>query len=379
MQVTQKSMIDAACITGSPIRVLYVVPPSAHFAGIERVTDEIATALSSGNGNAFEICVLYFKKYPEVTLPVYRAIYADAARVREIPIELQKVLRQENFDIIIIPQFEIAAVCLLIIRLFGRKARIILHLHGNPEVERLVSFKSRIAFSFFRRVTPLFDGVIAVSPGLAKHVRTMAPVEVVHLPNPVRQLGEQALVDDTRLLGRQLISVGRLAFQKGHDLTIRAFRIVLDRFPDAKLTILGEGPARAELESLIVQLGLEKAVSLKGMVPNPAFELAQASVFVSSSRWEGFGVAIVEALSVGLPVISTRCDFGPEDLITSDALGILVEPNSPDLLADAITRHFQAPPLRGGIGLRRARAAESSRDVVVDSHAAYLLQLALRV
>lgn len=361
----------------APIRVLYVVPPSNQFAGIERVTDELANALARIDNPRFDVSVLYFRDYAEVVDPAYTVLREEAQRTRDIPGGLQKALAKRDFDLVVIPQFENAFLSLVRDRLAGRRTNIVLHLHGNPEVERVVSAKSRLLFSFVRLAAPYFAGVIAVSPGLAKRAQAMMgdKCRVLFMPNPVRQLGDRVRVSEAALAGRNFVTVARLAYQKGHDIAVAAFRKVVDAYPDATLTLVGEGPERAKLEDMIERLDLRDNVTLKGMVSDPSAELGAARAFVTASRWEGFGVSIVEAMSVGLPVVAARCDFGPEDLITRPELGILTPPNDPDALADAMIRQLAQEPRAEDVDLRRQEAAESARDAVVARHAAYLLQL----
>lgn len=360
-----------------PLRVLYVVPPSKQFAGIERVTDEIASALATLESPRFDVSVLYFRDYPEVVDPAYSVIRGQAERTRHIPAAVQRVLAAHRFDLVVIPQFEIAFLCLVQDRLRGRRTPIVLHLHGNPEIERAVSAKSRVLFAFLKPAAPRFAGVIAVSPGLARHAAVMmgGGVAVQHMPNPVRQLGDRVQASEAALAGRNFVTVARLAYQKGHDLAITAFRRVVDAHPDATLTIVGEGPERPKLEALIARLGLQSNVRLAGMVADPSAELANARAFVTASRWEGFGVAIVEALSVGLPVVAAKCDFGPEDLIVAPELGELAEPNDPDALAQAMIRQLLQEPRPEHVAIRRSHAAQSARSAVVARHAAYLADL----
>lgn len=195
------------------------------------------------------------------------------------------------------------------------------------------------------------------------------------MPNPVRQLGDHVQVGEAALASRNFVTVARLAYQKGHDIAITAFRRVVDAFPDATLTIVGEGPERPKLEALIARLGLQDNVRLRGMVADPSVELSSARAFVTASRWEGFGVAIVEAMSVGLPVVAARCDFGPEDLIVAPELGVLAEPNDPAALAEAMIRQLAQAPRAEDVGIRRSHAAASAKAAVVARHAAYLADL----
>lgn len=358
-----------------PVRVAYLVPPSAHFAGIERVTHELASGLAERGGTDLDVTVIYFTDYPEIVSPPYRRLFARGSRVRDVPAALHRILREHAMDVVVVPQFEIAILCMAYNRLRGRRDAIVVHLHGNPDIERTMSLKSKLLFAFYRWSPRFFAGIVTVSPGLADATaRELGDgARVRYLPNPVRQLGGDP--ERPAPAGKAFVSLGRLARQKGHDIAIRAFRQVVDRHPDATLTILGDGPEREALDTLIRELDLERSVLLKGVVADPAPDLRAADAFVIASRWEGFGVAIIEALSTGLPVIAARCDFGPADIVTSPEIGTLVPVEDDAALADAIIRHIESPRV-GDAATRIAHAAAYSRDAVVEEHARYLATFA---
>jgi len=366
------NLVSAPVFTeNSRVRVAYLVPPSPHFAGMERVTHELASELVEHHAGSIAVSVIYFTDYPEVRDAPYRIIRARGDRVRDVPAGLHRVLATNDFDVIVIPQFENAVLSLIYNRLHGRRDRIVLHLHGNPDIERVMSVKSRLVFSLYRATATWFAGIVTVSPGLARS--TLGALggkgAVRYLPNPVRQLPP---VGGHAPQAQHFVTVGRLAHQKGHDIAIRAFRQVVDRFPQATFAIVGGGPEHQALAALVETLDLTRNVILKGMISDPSQELAAASAFVSASRWEGFGVAIVEALSAGLPVIAARCDFGPEDIITRPELGTLVPPGDPVALADAMIRHLSTTTPLGTPEDRIAHAAGFARSAVAIEHAAYL-------
>jgi glycosyltransferase involved in cell wall biosynthesis len=187
-----------------------------------------------------------------------------------------------------------------------------MHLHGNPKKERSSSRRARFAFCFFNALLPRMHKIVAVSPGLARYIEEHVGhhVRVEYLPNPVRQFS--GVTRPARPDGAvAFVTVGRLSWEKGHDILVEAFAKVLSGGLDAHLTIVGDGAAHTELVALVQRLGVGDRVRLTGKIPNPAWELEQADCFVSASRWEGFGVAIVEALSAGLYVIASDCEFGP--------------------------------------------------------------------
>lgn len=132
------------------------------------------------------------------------------------------------------------------------------------------------------------------------------------------------------------VAVGRLELQKGFDLLIQAFSAVICRHPDAKLKIYGAGSQKEELEALIVSLGLMGVVTLCGARQDISSAYSQADFFVLSSRYEGFGLVIVEAQAHGLPVISYDCPRGPSEIITHRKNGLLVNNGSVEALAEGM-------------------------------------------
>lgn len=158
-----------------------------------------------------------------------------------------------------------------------------------------------------------------------------------------------------------LIAVGRLVHLKGFDLLIRAHRLVLDRGIAHRLVILGEGDARPELEALARDLGVTETLRLPGFVATPWEHLRRADVFVLSSRLEGFPMVLLEALAAGLPIVAADCEAGPREVLKGGELGILVRPEDPAALADALERILLDRALQSTYRqLGPARAAEFS-------------------
>ena len=154
---------------------------------------------------------------------------------------------------------------------------------------------------------------------------------------------------------KRISGVGRLDRQKGFDVLIKAFAQVAPRHADWHLDIWGSGAAEAELEALIARKGLTDRVSLRGTSEEPGGWIAQTGLFVLSSRYEGFPNVLGEAMAAGLPIISTRCDFGPEEMLHNEVSGLLVPVDQVGQLAGAMERLISHPDLR-------ARLAEGARE-----------------
>jgi glycosyltransferase involved in cell wall biosynthesis len=126
--------------------------------------------------------------------------------------------------------------------------------------------------------------------------------------------------------------------------------LVHDRFPEWHLTILGEGPLRGKLENLRDSLGLRGVVHFPGRVSDPYYVLKNAELFVLSSISEGFPNALCEAMAAGLPVISTKCPSGPEEIIQDQVNGFLVSVGSPQELSQRILQVLENRELRDSLG-----------------------------
>lgn len=142
---------------------------------------------------------------------------------------------------------------------------------------------------------------------------------------------------------RLLVSVGRLSRIKNQDTILHALALLPEEF---RFVIFGEGKQRGQLERSVRRLGLGGRVDLPGHCANPFAHVARADLFVLSSRFEGFGNALVEAMSIGTPVVSTDCPSGPREILDGGRYGRLVPVGNHRALAEAIRAAVEEPPPR---------------------------------
>ncbi len=142
-----------------------------------------------------------------------------------------------------------------------------------------------------------------------------------------------------------ICAVGRLNKQKRFDLLIDAFSSIAREIPDYRLVIFGEGELRNELQKRIDNAELSNRISMPGTNPEVLKFVNKASVFVLSSDYEGMPNVLMEALALGVPCISTRCDMGPEELIINGENGILVDTGSSEQIAATLLNIIKNPEL----------------------------------
>ncbi len=199
---------------------------------------------------------------------------------------------------------------------------------------------------------PFADAVIAVSRAVAADlVRScfIPPKRISIINNPISlstivQSSKESVTHPWLLPSSApvVLGVGRLAKQKDFGTLIRAFRIVRDQM-NAKLIILGEGAERSHLEYLVRCYDLGADVELPGFVSNPYKYMSHSSVFVLSSRWEGFGIVLVEALALGIQVVATDCPGGPSEVLDNGQYGRLVAIGDSKAMAEAIINSIKYP------------------------------------
>lgn len=148
---------------------------------------------------------------------------------------------------------------------------------------------------------------------------------------------------------KTVLSAGRIDNIKGFDLLIEAWKKISKIYPDWKLRIAGGGNADS-LKELINKYGLNETVSLIGPVSDMAAEYMRCSLFVLSSRFESFGLVIIEAKSFGVPVVSFDCPLGPREIIRNGKDGLLVENGNISKLAEAISTLVKNKELREVMG-----------------------------
>ncbi len=207
-----------------------------------------------------------------------------------------------------------------------------------------------------RETYPTFAAVAVLTERDREEYEELLPgTRVVRIPNAVHSL-DQAPADPRSKIA---VAAGRLFPQKGFDMLIPAWAKLVETYPDWQLRIYGSGEKKAQLRALIEEHHLYNHVFLMGHTDRLDDELAKASFYVLSSRFEGLPMVMIEAMSHALPVVSFDCPTGPADVLTHGVDGLLVPPEDPDALADAMARLMADEKLRADMGTAAVLTAAS--------------------
>jgi glycosyltransferase involved in cell wall biosynthesis len=234
-----------------------------------------------------------------------------------------------------------------------------LHSSGNDQVDsRYKGFNSPRSRAEVMALRFFADKIIAVGENVRDAQQSrLGGITIDVIPNAVsqpfpiteqgrKQIREQILVDPDQPL---LISVGRFAVVKEFSEMIMAFRKVKERYPKAGLVIIGDGSERPRMENLIAELDLNQSVHLPGRQSNVSSWLQASDLYISSSSLEGMPISILEAMSAGLPVVSTATGDIPRVVLPD--MGILVPIHEPMRLAEAICTLLDQPEVQKNMGV----------------------------
>lgn len=238
--------------------------------------------------------------------------------------------------------------------IFGWKCPIVVRNENNLRLEwSLATPLNRLIGPLLSRWVARRNKVIAVSHDLSKATEEYLDVpagSICTILNPALDDCSRPQKFSTDHLHPWLhdgmtptfVGVGRLEQQKGFDVLIAAFSRVLES-SNARLVIFGQGSLRDNLQNQVNSLNIAKHVVLAGFTNFPIEQMRASHAFVLSSRFEGFGLVLVEALWAGTKIISTNCDFGPTELLDNGRYGALLPVDDTQALANAMLQSLQAP------------------------------------
>jgi glycosyltransferase involved in cell wall biosynthesis len=291
-------------------------------------------------------------EFPIIDLKAFQPGGGNGILLAQGLLSLWRLIRRENINVIETFTHDSNILGLPIAWIAGVPVRLATHhgvIDGFPRWRQIIH-------SFI--VNHMADAIVAVSSkmegqaiqeGIRKEhiVVIQNGIEPVSLEGVNRsEVRGEAGLDQEDVF---LVSVGRLVYQKAHQLLVSAMALVVAEFQHVKLGICGDGILRPQLEAQILELGLSQNVKLLGKSDHVARFLSIADIFVLPSRWEGLPIALLEAMSAGLPVIATRVE-GVDEVVLDDEHGILVAVEDVSALAQAILQLLRAPEVRKKMG-----------------------------
>jgi glycosyltransferase involved in cell wall biosynthesis len=255
--------------------------------------------------------------------------------------KLMAYLRRDRPDVLI-ANMEHMNVMALIARLVTRvSAKIIVTQHNafSEQIKRR-SWKFRVLPWLYRRVLPFADAIVTVSSGVADDLAAASGLQ----RKAMTVIYNGVVGSDFEQRAAELpphpwfsepepvvVGMGRFVPQKDFPTLIDGFASIAAR-TNARLLVLGDGPLRPDMEKQIAASGLSDRIAMPGFAENPLPYLKHAALFVLSSRFEGFGNVVAEALACGTPVVSTDCPHGPAEILEDGRFGKLVPVgNAPEL------------------------------------------------
>lgn len=314
------------------------------FAGAERATATLANALARRGWPVHILCqygdTSVFPLAPGVTL---HAMYAQRPSFKRAYLpavaKLRRFVRAQRIGTLIdvdthLAWFSLPALAGLNVRHIGWE-----HTHFGEDLGRRTRRLAR------RLMARYGDGLVVLTgrDRAAWQAALQPRARLTAIPNPLTIARPAEPTDPSQ---RRVLAVGRLEPVKGFDLLLAAWQTVHRQMPDWSLRIVGDGSEREALLRQREALGLTASVELLPATPDIAAHYAQASVLAMSSRYEGFGLVLTEAMAYGLAIVSFACEAGPRVLLSHDVNGLLAEPGNVEALAQALLRVMRSRPLR---------------------------------
>lgn len=362
-------------------RVLYVLRSFAMLAGTERV---VASKINWLANHGYEVMLVTYEQgsHP-LAFPLHDAVQIQDLGVRffklqQLPLmrrylayrRMKAIFRQRLGAVVSEFRPDIITTTAYSLKIAGEivrvahHARLVMESHEtcyavvkeyDYRTRPLMRFVARLYDRQYYRTINRFDQLVTLTEGDAEVWRSRVKTPVLVIPNPLTQY---PAVLEERTSGRPLriISVGRLEAVKGFDRLIGAFARIAARCPQWQLAIYGHGSMEAALRQQISKEGLEQRVTINPPTSDIYHEYQQSDIYVLSSRHEGFGMVLLEAMSCGLPCVAFDCPYGPGEILDDGVTGRLVNDGDEAAMASALlwmTTH-QEERLRMGLQAREA-------------------------
>ncbi len=306
--------------------ILFFQPTLNTNGGIDRLTSTLSMHLRDSYESTFLTVYLSEKSFVVPNEPhslneiETNSFFAKVAKIGNRAKDLAEFYATHHIDAVVVSADGCIASALLAKLFLHREMHVIVCMH--QEIEKS-AFLHRVAL---RLLLPQADAVVGVSRGITESLRKVVASEKLELiynatdvihnqqlsKEPFENSNDEQYFDSS---STTFVFVGRLVYEKALWRLLEAFTEVVKKTPTAKLLCIGEGPLRSFLEKRINELGLEENVFLLGARANVYPYILRSTALILSSFSESFGLVLVEALSLGVPIISSDCDFGPREIL----------------------------------------------------------------
>ena len=306
-------------------RVLVFILPFFYDGGVERLTANIVNYLSQSNETKVYIYLIRRK--------IYRGdkFFNSPELFNDVLVSFPQLIRilYNNHNVYVFSLLTPANLFATFLKLFF-SFKLMVSFQCSL-IQGVPKFKLRLLPLVYGFMAKFADGLHVITKGVRDDLTKLVgpSKKILELNNPTI-FAKDVVPSITRKIYPQknavrFVSLGRLESQKGFDLTIKAFAEIKARYSNFSYHIAGEGSQRALLENLIDTHQLQKHIIVEGFKNDYKSFYMDKDVYLFPSRFEGMGLALVEALSTGIPVIASDCDYGPSEILMSNKLGILVE------------------------------------------------------
>lgn len=353
-------------MTGDLLKILILGGNFNNTGGTERVGSLVANGLSEAG---YEIVLASMSCGDKPFFPLNKEIKVTSLfnspgrnlyRTPSLIYKIRKLLKDEKIDILIV--VETMSVLFTLPAVIGLPVKHICWEHFNFKSD-LGKKGRRIARQLAARYC---DSVVTLTERDKEYwlAGTQHKNQITAIPNPCPFPVQDNIYPKHN---KVVLAVGRLVNIKGYDFLLQAWLKVIKYAPDWQLKIVGEGEERASLSQFIADNNLADSVELVGNTDNVQKYYEQAAIFCLSSRFEGFGMVLIEAMAFGLPIVSFDCEAGPAEILHGTG-SILVKPYDTDLLADGLNKLIADIDLRESISIAsKEKAKQYQSDEILGS------------